>query len=160
MVRRILLIGVALLAVGSVSLSSAGAGGNYGGCSATVSDTTPAPGQSVTVTGSGAADGGAVSATIDGAEIGTGTADAFGDFSFTAVIPSTASGSETLEVSCGANRGTFPLTLTIAVGGTTLPATGSDSLPLAWIGLAAVAAGGVVLGGARLRARSSGQSEG
>jgi LPXTG-motif cell wall-anchored protein len=159
MVRRILLIAAAVLAVGSVSLSSAGAGGNYGGCSATVSDTTPEPGQSVTVSGSGAVDGGAVSATLDGAEVGTGTADAAGDFTFTATIPSSASGSETLEVSCGANRGTFPLTLTVVAGSGLLPATGSDSLPLAWIGLAALAAGGVVLGGARLRARSAGQRE-
>jgi LPXTG-motif cell wall-anchored protein len=159
MVRRILLIAAAVLAVGSISLSSAGAGGNYGGCSATVSDTSPEPGQEITVEGSGAADGGTVSATLDGTEVGTGTADAQGDFTFTATIPSTATGSETLAVSCGPNRGTFPITLTVVAGSGTLPATGSDSLPLAWIGLGVLAAGATVMGGARLRARTAGHGE-
>jgi LPXTG-motif cell wall-anchored protein len=160
MLRRILLIAAAILAIGVVSSAPAGAGGNYGGCSATVSDTTPEPGQTVTVTGSGAADGGTVSASVDGTEVGTGTADAAGDFTFEATIPADADGEVTLDVSCGANRGTFPVVLTVAAGAPTLPATGSsDTLPLTAIALGALAVGGVVLGGARLRARSAGDDE-
>ncbi len=141
-------------------MASAGAGGTYGGCSAAVSDTTPEPGQTVTVSGSGAADGGSVSASIDNNEIATGTADAAGDFSFEATIPSNASGTVSLSVSCGANRGTFPITLTVVLGSSNLPATGTSStLPLTAIALGAIAVGGVVLGGARLRARSAGQGE-
>lgn len=158
MLRRILLIAAAVLTVGIVATAPAGAqdGGGYGGCSASVSDTTPSPGQTVTVAGSGAANGGAVSATLDGAEVGTGTADAAGDFEFTATIPATANGSETLEVSCGGDRGVFPITLTVVAGSTTLPATGSsDTLPLTGMGAGALALGAAAIGAARFRAHRS-----
>ena len=39
--------------------------------------------------------------------------------------------------------------------GATLPATGSDSFPLAGVGIAALAIGGLVLVGARLRSKSA-----
>lgn len=156
MFRRILVIGAAVLAAGSVALAPASAqdGGGYGGCNVTVSDTTVQPGQSVTVTGSGAAADGAVTASIDGAEVGSGTADAAGDFSFAAAIPASASGNETLSVSCGATRGTD--TIVLAVGSESLPATGSSSsLPMAQVAVAALALGAVALGAARLRSRSA-----
>jgi LPXTG-motif cell wall-anchored protein len=157
MFRRILLIAAAILAIGGVSMASAGAGGNYGGCSATVSDTTPEPGQTVTVSGSGAADGGTVSASVDGTEVGTGTADAAGAFTFTATIPTTATGEVSLAVSCGANRGTFPITLTVVAGSDELPATGSSgTMSLTTIALGALAVGGLALLGARKWARSTG----
>jgi LPXTG-motif cell wall-anchored protein len=157
MVRRILLIAAAVLAIGFATSATAGAGGNYGGCTATVSDTTPEPGQSVTVSGSGAADGGAVSASVDGTEVGSGTADATGNFTFTATIPASASGEVSLVVSCGANRGEAPVTLTVVAGSSELPATGSSStMPLTTLALGALAVGGVALGAARLKARSAG----
>jgi LPXTG-motif cell wall-anchored protein len=142
------------LAVGSISMAPAGAG--HDGCVATVSDTTPSPGQTVTVDGSGAADGGSVSATLDGAEVGSGTADAEGTFSFSATIPSSASGDETLEVSCGAGRGVASVSLTVSASGSgQLPATGSSSTaPMTTVGLAAVALGGAALGAARWRTRA------
>lgn len=158
MLRRIVLVSAAFLAAGSISLASAsaqdGGGGNYGGCNATVSDTTPTAGQTVTVSGSGATVNGDVSASIDDKEIGSGTADADGDFSFDATISATASGDETIEVSCGPNRGTAVLSVT--VGGTgALPATGSDSLPLAGVAIFALALGAGFVGLARYRSHTA-----
>jgi LPXTG-motif cell wall-anchored protein len=158
MVRRILLIAAAILAIGVASMAPASAGNTYGGCNAAVSDTTPEPGQTVTVSGTGAADGGTVSASIADNEIATGTADAAGAFEFEATIPASATGTVSLAVSCGANRGTFPITLTVVAGSGNLPATGTSStIPLTLIALGALAVGGVVLGGARLRTRSAGK---
>jgi LPXTG-motif cell wall-anchored protein len=154
MLRRILITGAVVLAAGSVSLSSAGAqDGGYGGCNATVSDTTPTPGQTVTVTGSGAAGDGAVSATLDGAVVGSGTADAAGEFTFSATVPTTASGDETLSVSCGPNRGVDALVLGVSVSSSDdLPRTGSSStVPMSQAGAAALVLGAVALGGARVR---------
>lgn len=159
MFRRILVIGAAVLAAGSVSLApvSAQDGGGYGGCNATVSDTNVQPGQSVTVAGSGAAAAGTVTASIDGAEVGSGTADAAGDFSFAVDIPASASGNETLSVSCGATRGTDAIVL--GIGSDLLPETGSSSsLPMTQVAVAALALGAVALGAARLRSHFAGSS--
>lgn len=159
MLRRIMLIAAVVLAVGGVSLSSAGAD-HYGPCIAVVSDDTPVAGQDVTVTGSGANHDGDVSASVDGAEVGTGTADDDSEFSFSAAIPDGASGSESLTVDCGTNRGTDVLSLTIVAGSNILPETGSsDTVPMTAVALGALALGGVALGGARLRARSASKSE-
>jgi LPXTG-motif cell wall-anchored protein len=154
MLRRILLAAAAVVTAGAVSMAPAGAGGNYGGCSATVSDTTPSAGQVVTVTGSGAADGGAVSASFGDVEIGTGTADAQGNFEFEATIPSDASGEGSLAVDCGV--GVFPITLQVAGAPGSIPRTGSSSTtPMVAIGLGAVATGAVLVGVARKRARTT-----
>lgn len=158
MLRRIVLVSAAVIAASTMSLAQAsaqdGGGGNYGGCNATVSDTTPTPGQTVTVSGSGAAVDGAVTASIDDKEIGSGTADAQGDFSFDATIPATASGDETIEVSCGPNRGVAVLSVT--VGGTgALPATGSDSLPLTGVAIFALALGAGFVALARHRSQTA-----
>lgn len=140
-------------------MAPAAAGDNYGGCSATVSDPTPSAGDVVTITGSGAADGGEVTATLDGDEVGSGTADAEGDFSFDATIPDDASGSETLSVSCGAGRGTFPLTVSVlgsgataADGGDELPRTGSSSKDMTLTALGTIAGGAALVALARRRA--------
>lgn len=161
MFRRILFIGVVVLAAGTVALSPAaaqdGGGGNYGGCNASVSDTNVQPGQTVTVTGSGATVDGAVVATIGEDEVGSGTADAEGNFSFDATIPSGASGNQTLSVSCGPNRGVADLVL--GVGSDQLPATGSSStVPMTQIALAALVVGAGALGAARLRTHASGRN--
>ena len=154
MLRRILLAAAAVVTVGAVSMAPAGAGGNYGGCSATVSDTTPSAGQVVTVTGSGAADNGPVTATFGDAEVGTGTADAQGNFEFDATIPSDASGEGSLEVDCG--TGVFPIVLSITGAPGSIPRTGSsNTTPMVAIGLGAVAAGAVLVGVARKRSRTA-----
>lgn len=153
MFRRILITGAAVLAAGSMAIAPAAAqdgGSNYSGCNATVSDSNVQPGQTLTVSGSGAAVDGAVSASLDGATVGTGTADADGDFSFSITIPASASGNETLTVSCGTNRGTDAIVL--GVGSDLLPATGSSStFPMAQTGIAALAIGAAALGAARVR---------
>jgi LPXTG-motif cell wall-anchored protein len=161
MLRRVLLTAAAVVTVSGVWAAPAGAGGNYGGCSATVSDSTPSAGQLVTVSGSGASDGGSVSATLDEEQIGTGTADSQGDFSFEATIPSDASGTETLAVSCGTGNGVFPLTITVAGAeessdAADLPSTGSSStVPMALVGLGALAGGTVLVGVARKRSHTA-----
>lgn len=147
MLRRTLLIAAMVLAAGGVVLASPAGAQNYGGCTATVSDTTPTPGQVVTVSGTGAAMSGTVTASLDSAEIGTGTADEAGEFSFSATIPTTATGEETLSVSCGGGS-VDDLTLTVgaATGSPNLPATGSSSsIPLAQLAVGALAIGGISL---------------
>jgi large repetitive protein len=151
MIRRILLIGALVAAAGSVALAPTAGAQNYGGCNATVSDTTPNPGQTVTVSGSGADADATVTASISGTEVGSGTADADGEFSFSVTVPATASGTVTLSVSGGANDGFDSVTLT--VGSALLPATGSnDTLPMTRIALGALAIGGLVLAASRFRA--------
>ena len=158
MFRRMLLIAALVLAAGGVAVASPAGAQNYGGCTATVSDTTPTPGQVVTISGTGAALSGAVTASLDGAEIGAGTADTAGEFSFSATIPTTATGSETLSVDCGGGSvDSAVLTVTATVGGSdTLPATGSSSpLPLAGAAVAALAIGGGAIVIARRRASAT-----
>ena len=158
MLRRIVLVGAAFLAAGSIAMAPAGAqdggGGNYGGCNATVSDTTPTAGQKVTVSGSGAAVSGDVSASLDDAEIGSGTADADGNFMFDATIPSTANGTESVTVDCGPNRAAVVLSITVGGSGG-LPATGSDSIPLAGVAIFALALGAGFVGLARYRSQTA-----
>lgn len=155
MFRRMLLIAALVLAAGGVVAVSPAGAQNYGGCTATVSDTTPTPGQVVTVSGTGAANGGTVTASLDDATVGTGTADSAGEFSFSATIPTTASGSKTLDVDCGATVDSVTITVGAATGSGGLPETGSDSLPLTVLALGALAIGGVVLAGARMRSKSA-----
>ena len=158
MFRRMLLIAALVLAAGGVAAASPAGAQNYGGCMATVSDTTPTPGQTITVSGTGAAKSGAVTASLDSAVIGSGTADTAGEFSFSATIPTTASGAEELTVNCGGGS-VDVLTFTVAAavtGSGNLPATGSSStLPLVGAALAAVAIGGGVLALARRRASAT-----
>jgi len=169
MVRRILLT-VALVCAAGVALSAPASAQNYGGCQAQLSPTTAAPGQTITVSGSGAPAASSVTASIDGAQVGSGTSDGTGNFSFSATVPTTASGNETVTVSCGTNgTGTAVLavtaqnTTTTTVAGTTttvaaagLPRTGtSDTMPLTVAGLVAVALGGTVLVIARRRAQTT-----
>jgi hypothetical protein len=152
MIRRILLIGAMVAAAGSAALAPTAGAQNYGGCNATVSDTTPNPGQSVTVSGSGADAGATVAASIGSDPVGSGTADADGEFSFSVTIPSSASGAITLSVDCAGGDGVDSVSLSVGSG--TLPATGSnDTLPMTGIALGSLAVGGIALGAARLRSR-------
>jgi LPXTG-motif cell wall-anchored protein len=154
MFRRMLLIAALVLAAGGAAFASPAGAQNYGGCTASVSDDTPTPGQVITVSGTGAALSGTVTASLDDAEIGTGTADAAGEFSFSATIPTSASGSEELTVDCGGGSvDAITLTVGTAGGSGSLPATGSNSsLPLAQAAVAALALGGIALVASRRRA--------
>lgn len=157
MFRRILLIAALVLAAGgAVHIAPAGAQ-NYGGCNATVSDTTPSAGQSVTVSGTGAEPDGTVTASLDGAQIGSGTASSAGAFSFSATVPSSASGSETLSVSCvdSGTSSVLSLTLTVGAAAGEIARTGANStLPMTELALASLVVGGLVLGAARMRRRA------
>lgn len=152
MIRRMLLIAALALAAGGAAAVAPAGAQTYGGCSATVSDTTPAAGQSITVNGTGADASAAVSASVGGASVGSGTADADGAFSFSAVVPSTASGATTLSVDCGSTVASVSLT----VGGSgALPRTGSSNLvPLTFGALAALAVGGAAVVAARRRSNA------
>lgn len=158
MFRRILLIASLVVAAGSVALAPPASAQDYGGCNATVSDTTPAPGQTVTVSGSGADADGTVSASISGTQVGSGTADGNGEFSFSATIPQSASGTVTLSVSCGTGAGVDSVSLGVGGSGE-LPATGSSStFPMTRLAFASLAIGGVVLAASRLRSKAVGRT--
>lgn len=154
MFRRMLLIAALVLAAGGAALATPAGAQNYGGCTATVSDDTPTAGQVITVSGTGAALSGAVTASLDDAEIGAGTADAAGEFSFSATVPASATGEEELSVDCGGGSvDTLTLTIAAAGGSGSLPETGSNSsLPLAQAAVAAMAIGGLAVVASRRRA--------
>jgi LPXTG-motif cell wall-anchored protein len=155
MIRRILMLSVLTIAAGAVAFASPAGAQNYGGCNATVTDDTPAAGQTVTVSGSGGHPNGAVSAAVAGTTVGSGTADASGNFSFPATIPASATGTITLDISCGAGAGVDAITLTISAGGQPLPVTGSsDTIPLTTIAIVMLTLGGIVLVIARRRTKS------
>ena len=157
MLRRILLTAALAMSIAGVLLVPSPAGAqSYGGCAATVSDTTPTAGQTVTVTGSGAANNGPVSASVSGTTVGSGTATSTGTFSFSATIPTSASGTVTLSVSCGGAE-VDALTLTVAAG--SIARTGASStLPLTLAAFGALGVGAAVLTIARRRMQEASSS--
>ncbi len=155
MIRRLILVSACLLATTGVALSSPAGAQSYAGCVATISTNTPTAGEVVTVEGTGATANGTVTASLDGASIGSGTATDAGAFSFSATIPATAKGDQTVDVDCGNAVLGLDITVGATPGAPTLPETGSESLPLAGMGLAALTIGVVVLMGARLRSKSA-----
>lgn len=150
---------------------------NYQGCQAFVSDVTVVPGQTVTISGSGANSGDVVAVQLSGTpgNIGSGTADATGNFSFPVTIPDAiAPGVHTFSVPCGPDGGVASLTITVSgpgtgpgttsgggvgngsattsVGSGSLPRTGTDNvIPLVKLGIAFVALGGLILAATRRR---------
>jgi hypothetical protein len=128
--------------------------------SLTVSDTTPTPGQTVDITVQTCLPGSSVTVTLDSDQVvlGTAVADAAGVARLSATIPANTSlGAHTIIAQCtGADGAPLKLTASITVvaaGGSApgsgaagaLPRTGDDSsLPLARIGLALAAVGGVI----------------
>ena len=139
-------------------------------CSApTVSDTSVAPGGSITFKGGGFAPNSVVTITLHSTpvELGTTNADAQGNFSVQVVIPSdTEPGAHTLEAA-GVDPNGNPLTvsqaITVAsnaeVAGQTqtsgaLPFTGSDVGRYVGLGLGLVAIGGAAVWGTRRAAAS------
>jgi LPXTG-motif cell wall-anchored protein len=164
MIRRILVLGAVACAMLAVGLAAPASAQTYQGCVATLSDTTPSPGQTITVSGTGAKAGAHVSASIGGVTIGTGTAAADGSFSFNAVVPSDASGTVTVTVDCNAdNPNSVVEAITITVGATTtapLPVTGSSStLPLTKLAVVLLSAGALMLVVSRRRSTKSVKTE-
>ena len=138
--------------------------------SLTVSDTTPTPGQTIDIVAQTFVAGSEVTVTLNSEPVllGASAADAAGVVSMSATIPAnTALGAHTIVAQGTAADGT-PLTLTVSInvvaadgsgsgaGGGALPRTGDDSsLPLARIGLALAAVGGVVTAVAAKRRKAA-----
>jgi LPXTG-motif cell wall-anchored protein len=138
--------------------------------SLTVSDTTPTPGQNVDIQARTCAPGATVTISLGSAPVvlGTPVADAAGIATLQATIPAdTTLGPHTVTAVCEAPDGS-ELTLSAqinvvsAAGGGTgggsgaLPRTGDDSsIPLAKLGLALAAIGGVVTAVAAKRRKAA-----
>jgi hypothetical protein len=162
MIRRILVLGAIACAAVAVSLAApAGAQAAYTGCTATLSDTTPDPGQVITVSGNTGHAGNTVGAFIGTTLIGSGVTDANGDFSFSATIPSTATGTITVTIDCNVQKDTEVLGIQITVGGGGgLVVTGSnDTLPLTKMAIALITVGGLALAASRRRSAAVARSD-
>lgn len=142
--------------------------------SLTVSDTTPTPGQTIDIEGRTFAAGAGVTVTMssdDPVTLGSATADAVGVAALQATIPpDTKLGAHTItavgEAPDGAELSLSVSINVVAVDGAgpgatdgasgSLPRTGSDSsIPLAKLGLALAALGGVVTAVASKRRRAA-----
>jgi LPXTG-motif cell wall-anchored protein len=138
--------------------------------SLTVSDTTPTPGQTIGIEGRTFAAGATVTVTLasDPVVIGTAAADPSGVVSLQATIPAaTPLGLHTITATGQAPDGSelsvsVSITVVAADGtgdsatGGSLPRTGDDSsIPLAKVGLALAAIGGVVTAVAAKRRKSA-----
>ena len=136
--------------------------------SLTCSDTTPTPGQTITIEGRTFAAGGTETVVLNPEQVtlGTATANASGVFALQATIPTgTSLGAHTIVATGPAPNGqTLTLSLACQVvsaqgggagsTGGNLPHTGSNSIPLVQIGLALLAAGGVIFAIAARRRRA------
>ncbi|MDD9371240.1 MAG: LPXTG cell wall anchor domain-containing protein [Acidimicrobiales bacterium] len=144
--------------------------------SLTVSDTTPTPGQTISIEGRTFAQGATVTVTLasDPVVIGSAAADASGVVSLQAAIPAaTPLGQHTITAAGQAPDGSeLSVSVSITVvaadgaadpdgaggagGASSLPRTGDDaSIPLAKVGLALAAIGGVVTAVAAKRRKAS-----
>ena len=156
MIRRVLVI-ASLVGATFFAFAGTAQAQDYGGCTATASKTTVAPGDTVTISGSGATANGTVTASVNGTSVGSGTASASGTFSFTATIPANVSGTISVSVNCGGSAGVEGLTLTVSGTAATTSTSGlartgsSDTFPAAAVGIALVGAGGLALIFARRR---------
>jgi LPXTG-motif cell wall-anchored protein len=116
-------------------------------------DPNPDVGDSITITGTGCGEPGvdvtvSISQGANTVVLGTVTTGPDGTYTFTATVPSSFSnGTAVISDTCGAS-----LTITIgAVSGTSLPRTGSETGTMWRVAVALVAAGGVLVLGARKR---------
>src|SRR5262245_54683018 len=99
MMRRVLLIASLTMATFLVFAGTASAQ-SYAGFTVTASTTNVTPGETITLSGSGARANCALSAVVNGVQIGSGTAGATGAFTFTVTVPTDAAGSVPVTVSC------------------------------------------------------------
>ncbi|MGH9246016.1 MAG: LPXTG cell wall anchor domain-containing protein [Acidimicrobiales bacterium] len=114
----------------------------------TVSDSTVFVGQTITVTARTFQPGSTVQFAIN-PPLGSGTANADGIASISATIPSLSAGQHTITAT-GVDTAGAPLTVSgtvtvVVPAEAPLPVTGANSLPLARIGIVAVAAGGLLV---------------
>ena len=138
--------------------------------SLTVSDTTPTPGQTISIEGRTFAEGATVTVTLasDPVVIGSAAADASGVVTLQATIPTdTTLGQHTITAVGQAPDGSelsvsVSITVVAADGaaddpaGGALPRTGDDSsIPLAKLGVALAAVGGVVTAVAAKRRKAA-----
>lgn len=144
-------LGVVVLLVAATDVDAQYEGNNT---VATVSDTTPAPGEPLTVHFEGFDPNTSVSGQLNSAPVplGTKTTSATGAVDFTFTVPTTFAPGETHTVTATGTRGGQPLTLTASftVAGQAaagaVPTTGSSSsLPLSRVGIALVAVGGIAV---------------
>jgi LPXTG-motif cell wall-anchored protein len=155
-----------LVALLGLSIGVAPAQTNYSPPSLQVTPTAVLPGQQYTATGSGCQPPETVTLVLNPGDtvLGATTSDQNGNYSFTSNFPSVAPGVYTITATCGAVvtstqetvLGTAAAVPVAAAPPPTtalpLPRTGSsDTLPLTRIGLAVVAAGGLVVALARKR---------
>jgi hypothetical protein len=165
MVKR--LVAVAVMAL--VALAAPAAAQQYPPAqnSLTISDTTPTPGQTVDITARTYQGDVTFTMNSEPVVLGTAASDPSGVARLSATIPANAAlGTHTL-VATGTGADGAPLTLTLSftvvagdgtAGGAAgaLPRTGDDSsLPLARIGLALAAAGGVITAVAAKRRKTA-----
>lgn len=176
MIKRLVLLATILL--GSLALTSVPANAQYEGlCGIIVDPTTIAPGGQLVVTGQGAPPGATLELLFGDTVIASVSAnnDPDGTFAFPAVtIPTTTTAGDypvTVRVADGESfqcdgvdvlTGVITVSVRTSGGGTTsagtastgsgtLPATGSDSLPMAQVGALLVVFGGLAVLAARKR---------
>jgi LPXTG-motif cell wall-anchored protein len=129
---------------------------------ASLSDRSPAPGDTIAVTGVGYAAGEKVLVELENAKVtnfGSGVADASGKVAFEATLPAGAEPGSARIVVVGATTGltvSIPVTVTVTSTGSGTPTptptgpplanTGADTSELLALGLAALAAGFLLLG--------------
>ena len=162
---------VGALAVAPVAVLSVGAGAQTyppSTCTVGTSQVTVSPGQTITVSISGFAPSTQVNLALDGQALGSITTDASGAGSGTVTIPSNITpGTHTLSASGTSFVGGDcdpSTTLTVpgaaaagargAAAAGNLAFTGSDTLPLVWIGIAALTIGAALMMGLRRRANT------
>lgn len=117
----------------------------------TVSDPTPSPGQSITVSATGCLAGETIAFSLSGAgSLGSVVANANGAGSVTFNAPTTA-GTYTVVATCGGVTASTIITVAAAAGGGGLPFTGSDVGTLLVPGVAAIAAGALLIAVASAR---------
>jgi len=167
---------VGALAVTPVLVLSAGAGAQTyppSACTVGTSQVTVNPGQTITVSISGFAPSTSVSLALDGQALGSITTDASGAGSGSVTIPSNITpGTHTLSATgTSAVGGDCDPSTTLTVPGAAavgargaaagrLAFTGSsDTLPLVWIGIAALTIGAGLVIGVRRRANTRRQIE-
>jgi LPXTG-motif cell wall-anchored protein len=171
-VSRIAKLGIlvgALLVAPVVGASAVAGAQEYppAACTVGTSQVSVAPGQTITVSISGFAASTPVNLSLDGQALGSLTTDSSGAGSATVTIPNNVSaGTHTLSASGKSTVGgdcdpSTTVTVTGAAAGAgraaptgRLAVTGSDSLPLLWIGVAVLTVGAALVIGARRRANA------
>ncbi len=142
-----------ILIATSFAFAATASAQSYGTTSVSGSDTTPAPGQTITVSGTGCPPNSQVNFLFDGSPAGGTTSGADGSYSGEVTVPSDASsGTHQITVECGAVVMGLEITVSPAASGAAIPRTGSSStIPMTSVGLGLLAVGGLFVVAARRR---------